>query len=488
MGLNSRPSWKRLVEPCRLIPGAGLLRNSITESLTMSLSRRNFLHSLIATPLVSWQSPLTANWPFFRGPLGTGVVEGASLPGTWNAGDPTDPISRVQWRTGVPGLGHGSPILWADRIFVPTAIAKDGPAPLKLTPGGAPTAAEDNGEQRWVVLCYDRVSGREIWRRTAHSGKPRATRHVKATHANSTLATDGKHLVAFFGSEGVHCFDLDGRLLWKRDLGVVDVSKYGIGWGFASSPAILGDNLVLICDDPNHPFLVSLRLSDGEEIWRADRSGVSERSWGTPLIVGPKDDTQIVVNGWPWIVSYNLKDGAERWRLEGGGDNPAPTPFLANGWIYITNSHGGASPIYVVRPDARGLISPEPGPGNPAMVWSHPKGGSYMSTPVVYGDYLYFGNTNGVMRCFHAKTGEKIYEERLDPDAAIYASLVAGDGKIFCPSENGSVYVLQAGPEFNVVARNRMGEACYATPIIADGILYFRTTRSLIAVGQPKRV
>ena len=450
----------------------------------MTLSRRSFLHGLAAAPLIPFQqTQLTADWPFFRGLLGTGVVEGARLPTSWKVGEAIGPTSQVRWRAGVPGLGHGSPIMWGDRIFVPTAIAKDGPAPLRLAPGGAPTAADDNGEQRWVVLCYDRNSGREVWRRTAHSGKPRAERHEKATHANSTLATDGKHLVAFFGSEGVHCFDLEGRLLWKRDFGVVDVSKYGIGWGFASSPVIFGDKLVLVCDDPNHPFLACLQVSDGEEIWRVDRSGVSERSWGTPLIFGTGNNTQIVVNGWPWIASYNLSDGAERWRLAGGGDNPAPSPFLANGWIYITNAHGGASPIYVVRPDAKGQISPESGAGNAAMVWSHPQGGSYMSTPVVYGDYIYFGNTNGVMRCFHAKTGEKIYEERLDPDAAIYASLVAGDGKVYCPSENGSVYVLEAGPKLKVLARNRMGEACYATPIISDGTLYFRTTRNLLAVG-----
>ena len=204
----------------------------------------------------------------------------------------------------------------------------------------------------------------------------------------------------------------------------------------------------------------------------------------TPLICAGESRTQVIANGWPWITSYDLETGQEIWRLRGGGDNPIPSPFVANGWIYITSAHGGKAPIFVVRPDARGDISPpDEATPNSAIIWDSWQGGSYISTPVVYGDYIYFGNTNGVVRCFASKTGKKIYEERLSSDASIYASLVAADGKIFCTSEDGDVYVLKAGPDFRIVSRNRMGAPCYATPAISDGILYFRTTESLIAVG-----
>ena len=193
----------------------------------------------------------------------------------------------------------------------------------------------------------------------------------------------------------------------------------------------------------------------------------------------------MVANGWPWVVSYDLETGKPLWRLNSGGDNPIPTPFAAGGWIFVTNAHGGKAPIYAIRPAARGDISlAEGATANEAIAWSSAQGGSYISTPVVYREYIYLGNTNGVIRCFHAKTGKKIYEERLSPDASIYSSLVAADGKVFCPSEDGTVYVLKAGKDFKLLARNRMGEPCFATPAIWKGALYFRTTDSLVAVGS----
>ena len=424
------------------------------------------------------------NWPAFRGLNAEGVSDGAPLATTWDADPASEKPVGVLWRSPVPGLGHSSPVVWGDRIFICTAVPTGDEAELELEAGGKPTAADDSRQHSWVILCFDKKTGKELWRKTAHEGVPRATRHVKATQANTTLAVDGKNLVAFFGSEGLYCYDLDGNLKWKRDLGVINISKYNIGWGYASSPAIHGDRIALACDDPSNPFVVVLRLSDGKELWRAERKEVSERSWGTPLIYEGKKNTQVVVNGWPWTVSYDLETGKELWKIEGGGDNPIPTPFLANGWIYITSAHGGASPIHVVRPEARGDITPgAAGPSDEAFVWSTPKGGSYISTPVVYGDYIYLGASN-LIKCFNATTGEKIYSERLPARASIIASLVAGDGKIYCASERGNVHVLKAGPEFEVIASNPMGEPCLATPAISDGVLYFRTTKSLVAIGK----
>ncbi len=356
---------------------------------------------------------------------------------------------------------------------------------------GEPTAADDNAEQRWVILCYDKKTGKRLWQQIAHQGVPRATRHVKATHANTSLATDGRHLAAFFGSEGLYCYDLDGRLLWSKDLGVINVSKYGIGWGFGSSPSIHENRIVVLCDDPERPFIAAFQLSDGQEIWRVSRKEICERSWGTPYIHSDGGRTQVVTNGWPWIVSYDLADGKELWRLRGGGDNPIPTPFAAHGWIFVTNAHGGKAPIFAIRPEASGDISDRDEPGktgslvkNDAMVWSTPQGGCYISTPVVYGDYIYLGNTNGVLRCFESQTGRKIYEERLGPDASIYSSLVAADGKIYCGSEDGLVYVVKAGPQVEILARNGLGDPCFATPALSRGVLYFRTSAELLAIGS----
>jgi len=427
-------------------------------------------------------SGASLDWPRFRGPGGKGVAPGFSLRSKWNVGEKAD---GILWSVPVPGLAHSSPVIKGDRLYLATAISTAGDAPLMVTRGGRPNAADDNGEQKWTILCYDRRTGEELWRKTARQGRPRATRHVKATHANTSVTIDGENLVAFFGSEGLYCYDLDGNLKWSRDLGVINISKYGIGWGYASSPAIHDDRIVIVCDDPEKPFVAALKLSNGEEIWRTDRKDICERSWGTPFIHASESRTQAVVNGWPWIVSYDGEDGSELWRIKGGGDNPVPTPFEANGWIYITNAHGAESPIFAVRPDATGDVSPPTESGsNKSVVWSVRRGGSYMSTPVVYGDYLYLGNTNGVLRCFNAKTGEKIYEKRLGSGASIYASLVAADGKIFCASENGSVYVVKSGPRFELLEKNQMQDPLYATPAISGGVLYLRTTKHLIAVDD----
>jgi len=425
----------------------------------------------------------TQHWSGFRGNGATGVADGYPLPTAWNADPDAEQPSGVLWRTPVAGLGHSSPVIWADKLFLCTAVPEGAESTLQLDIGGKPVAADDRRKHRWVVLCYDKATGKELWRKTAHEGIPRATRHVKATQANTTLAVDGTNVVAFLGSEGLHCFDLDGTLKWRVDLGVIDISKYGIGWGYASSPAIHGDHIALACDDPSKPFAVVVRLSDGKELWRVDRDKISERSWGTPLIHKGPTSTHVVINGWPWTVSYDLHTGKELWKIKGGGDNPIPTPFVANDWIYITSAHGGQSPIHAVLPSARGDITPGSDENKKHFAWSLQKGGSYISTPVVYGDNIYLGSGN-IIRSFNATTGEKVYAERFPSRAQVIASLVAGDGKIYCPSEKGTVYVLKAGAEFEVLSSNPMGEPCLATPAISEGVLYFRTTRSLVAIGE----
>lgn len=444
-------------------------------------TRRRFLAGLGACLL---PAPARGqNWPSFRGGVANAVSEGFPLPASWNADPSSGTMDGVRWKTALPGLGHSSPIVWGSRIYLATAEASGGGQTVKLGTTGEPTAADDGRPHRWLVLCFDRETGREVWRRTPWEGEPRTTRHVKATQVNTTLVTNGTALVAFFGSEGLHCFDLSGRLLWSKDLGPVNVEKYGIGWGYGSSPALHGETIVLLCDAPEDPYLAAFRLADGKPLWRISRKGLCERSWGTPLVHSSADRVQVVANGWPWIVSYDLGTGKELWRLRGGGDNPIPTPFVAEGLIYVTNSHGGKSPIFAVRPDAAGDISPEAGKDGRSVAWSTEQGGSYISTPVVYRDHIYLGNTNGVLRCFGSRTGEKIYEERLGPGASIYASLVAGDGKVYCPSEDGTVYVVRAGAEFKVLAVNQLGEPCFATPAICGGLLYFRTTGNLLAIG-----
>ncbi|MEM9586054.1 MAG: PQQ-binding-like beta-propeller repeat protein [Planctomycetota bacterium] len=426
--------------------------------------------------------PLIAgnNWPGFRGIAGVGVVQDAQLPHRWDATDPNDPA--VRWRVHVPGLGHGSPVVFGNKIFLTTAIASDGRASLKLGRGGI-KAAEGDGEQTWAVLCYDKTSGALLWQKDVKTGEPRATRHAKATHANTSVAVDEDRVVAFFGSEGLYCLDHDGELLWEKDLGIIDVSKYDIGWGYASSPVIHDDVIVLVCDDPNDPYLVTLDLETGNEVWRKPRQGDCERSWSTALVHATNESAQVVVNGWPWIVSYDLASGEEIWRIEGGGDNPTPTPFAIDHRIYVTNSHGGESPIIVVDENAKGNLTEDADAAAKSLIWRTDRGGSYMSTPIVVHDRLYLGNTNGVIRCFDALSGDRVFEERLGRDASIYSSLVAAGNQIYCPSEDGTVYVLRASDRLNVLSKNPMGEPCLASPAISGNVLLIRTTKSLVAIA-----
>ena len=454
------------------------------------LTRRSFLAtSLSAFPAITLASGTLdskgeQNWPGFRGPGAQGVAEGYPMRADWNADAAAGKVSGVLWRVDVPGLGHSSPIVWGDNLFVATAVRLSGKAPLRIGYYGDVKAAPDNDEQKWMILCLDKKSGKRRWERVVRTSKPATERHEKSTHANTTLVTDGRRLVAFFGSEGLYCFDLKGKLLWSKDLGVINNSWRGIGWGYSSSPALYRDRIALLCDDPKNPFVAAFSLSDGKELWRASRKGDCEGSWGTPLIHNDGARTQVITNGWPFIVSYDLETGKELWRLRGGGDIPIPTPFVADGLIVISNAHGGKAPLFAVRPSAVGDISLKDGSAsNDSVVWSVPNGGSYISTPVVYRGHIYLANYNGLVRCFDFKTGQKVYEERLGTDATCSSSLVAADGKIYCPVEQGSVHVIKAGPKLEKLAKNELGAPCLATPAISQGVIYFRTSESLIAVG-----
>jgi outer membrane protein assembly factor BamB len=336
--------------------------------------------------------------------------------------------------------------VWGDRVFLTSAISSAGAATLKLSihDNGAP--ADDNGEQAWVVYCLDKHSGKILWQRTAFKGLPKTRRHTKATHANSTVVTDGRHLIVFFGSEGVYCYDLDGKLEWKKDLGAFDAGPagYDLQWGTASSPVLFEDRVVLQCDQKRGSFLVVLSAKSGVELWRISRDGTSSQSWATPSVVRTGGRTQVVCNGWPYMASYDWNNGKELWRLKNGGDLPVSTPIFANGLIYVMSSHGGPTPLFAVRPDATGDITPlGSSTTSSGVAWFEPHNLSSMVTPVAFGDLLYSLGDNGVFKVFRARTGELVYAQRLGSGMTGFsASPVAVDSRILFASEDGEVYVV----------------------------------------------
>ncbi len=286
--------------------------------------------------------------------------------------------------------------------------------------------------------------------------------------------------MAFFGSEGLYCYDMDGELLWKKDLGLLDSGFFRVPsaqWGFASSPVIHDGMVFVQCDVLNDSFVAAFDIKSGREIWRQKREDVP--TWSTPTVSVAEDRHQLILNGWKQIAGYDLRTGKSLWWMEGGGDIPVPTPVVAHGLIFITNAHGPQSPIYAIRLDAEGDL----GAGKDAISWSITRGGAYMQTPLVYGNYLYNCRDNGVLSCYEAASGNKMYQQRLGGGASGFsASPVAADGKIYFTSETGDVFVIEAGAEFKLLATNSLDEVTMATPAISEGTLYFRTRSQVVAV------
>ena len=422
------------------------------------------------------------DWPQFRGIGATGVSEGRPMPAVWNVAAGTN----VLWKTVVPGLGLSSPVVWGDMLCVTSAIS--GKADAKLRPGlyGDIESVPDDTSHEWHVYCLDKKSGKIAWQQTANTGVPKIKRHMKSTHANSTLATDGQHLVAFFGSEGLYVYDLKGKLLWKKDLGVLDAGFYMVPeaqWETGSSPVIHDGIVIVQADVQKGSFLAAFDVRDGKELWRSARSDVP--TWGTPTIHQVNGQSQVIVNGMRHAGAYDLKTGKEIWKLTGGGDIPVPTPVVSDGLVYLTNAHGPMSPVYAIRETASGDVSLSSGASsNAGVAWSYPRDGGYMCTPLVYRGLVYIVKFNGVLNVYDAKTGEKKFQERFaGGTSAFTASPVASDGKVYFANEDGQVFVLKASPTYELLSTNDMGSSVLATPAISEGRLLFRTQKELISIG-----
>lgn len=439
--------------------------------------------AVLSLLLVSLQDP---NWPSFRGPRACGVAEGFATPVEWDV-----PAGKnVLWRTPIPGLAHSSPVVWGERVFVTSAMRVKGESELSSlygSPGyGAGESVPDEGEHAFEVFCLNKKTGELLWKRTAHTGVPEIKRHPKSTHANSTPACDAGHVLAFFGSEGLFCYDHQGKLIWSRDFGVLDASApraADLQWGFASSPVIHGDRVIVQCDVQEASFLAALSLADGKELWRTPRDETP--TWCTPTVLdaGPDGKGQVLVNGYKHIGAYDLGSGAEIWKLVGGGDVPVPTPVVAHELVFLTSAHGQFRPLRAVPVAAKGTLAAE------NLAWNQPSGGIYMQTPLVYGEELYACSDGGILACHDALTGDVVYRERLgDGTSGFSSSAVAADGRIYFTSEGGQVYVVTAGPDFEVVAVNELGETCLATPALSEGVLFFRTRGHLVAVGNGPQV
>lgn len=424
------------------------------------------------------------DWPSFRGPVASGVADGFPAPERWDA----TKGEGILWKTPVPGIAVSSPIVWGDRLFVTTAVSSDPKASFRHGLYGDVEPSSDVAVHTWRVLALDKKTGKVLWDKVAHEGTPKTKRHPKSSQASATPATDGRIVVAHFGSEGLYAYDArDGKLLWKRDLGLLNAGWFydpDYEWGVASSPILWQDLVIVQCDIQQGSFVAAFRKTDGAPVWRTERDEIP--SWPTPTVAEIGGRAELVTQATKFIRGYDPRTGAELWRLGPNSEVTTPTPIVAHGLVYVTNGYRGIQPIYAIRLGGSGdLTLPEGKESSDFVAWSKKRGGPYTPTPVVYGDHLYSVTNQGVLTCWDAKTGTQVYQKRIgDQGGAYSASPVAADGKLYLAMEDGEVNVVKAGPEYQLLAKNPIGEVLMATPALSEGVLYVRGMQHVFAIGM----
>jgi outer membrane protein assembly factor BamB len=430
------------------------------------------------------------NWPSFRGNGARGIGDGMKPPTKWSV----EENENVLWKTPVEGLGLSCPTIWGNRIYLTTAVAEGDEGGLKIGLYGDVDSVEEDKVYAFKVLCYSKKNGKLIWEKTANEAKPAVKRHAKSSHANPTVATDGEHVVAFFGTEGLYCYSKKGELLWKFDPGFLDSGWFydpGYQWGFASSPIIHEDKVIIQCDIQGQSFVAAFNIKNGTEIWRTERDEIP--TWSTPTVHKFDDVTMLITNGTKAARGYDVQDGSLLWTLKGHSEIVVPTPNVSLGKIFVASGYSPIQPIYAIDPAARGDISLEENTDtNDSISWSVKRGGPYMPSPIIYGDYLYCCANSGILSCHVAETGEEVYKKRMRAKGgglSFTASPIAADGYLFLTAEDGRVLIVKAGPDYELVETNKLGESILSTPSISQRAIYFRTQDSLIAVGtaQPKK-
>ena len=436
-----------------------------------------FVVALIALTYLTAATTAASDWPQWRGPAGQGISLEKNLPSDWSV------TRNIKWKTAIEGRGHSSPIVWGKKIFLTTAL--DGEVIAGRTPGVThrlsdgtdfvhPDAVGANLKHTFKVVCIDRETGKILWERVAYEGPVADSRHKKASFASSTPATDGKYVFAFFGTEGLYAYDYKGKLIWKQNLGKLGTASVGYG----VSP-ILFENLVIMqCDESGmNSFIAAFDKKTGKEVWRVPRK--VDVTWSTPVLVKTSKRMELVASAAEAIIAYDPLTGKELWRHKGLESNAVPTPVVSDDLVVLTS--GSPTKIALaIKAGGNGDVT-----GTSQLVWSYNKGTAYVPSPILYGEYIYLMTDRGLLTCLDAKTGKVEYEGARVPKPTMFlASPVAFEGKLFLTSEEGDTYVIKAGPKYEVLRTNSLGEAVYASPAIADGKVFIRGEKNLFAIGN----
>jgi outer membrane protein assembly factor BamB len=433
-----------------------------------------------------------SNWPYWRGPAVDGMASG-DAPLHWSD------TQNIKWQIDVPGSGSSSPVIWGDQIFVSTAIktgstakaepqqeAPAAPAPkFGMGRGGMSFGGPTPVEHDFVLLSYDRKSGKELWRRTAITATPHETHHgTYGSFASNSPVTDGKYVYAFFGSRGIYCYDLQGKPVWQKDLNVKMRMRMQFGEGMA--PVLSGDRLILVFDQdgdqtatpPTSSFMVVLDKNTGKEIWRADRD--EKTNWAAPLVVDYKGKLQIIVAATKKVRSYDFETGKEIWQCGGLGDNPIPHPVRQGDLVFLMTGYQRPN-LMAIRLGREGDLT-----GTDAVVWSQNKGASYTPSPVIFDNKIYFLTDDAKLSCLNAVTGEPYYHMTRLPDAGSFKSSPVGvNGKLYMADESGNIFVVKMGEKFEVLATNTLKDQMFiATPAIVGGEIFLRSKSRLYCIHE----
>jgi putative pyrroloquinoline-quinone binding quinoprotein/putative pyrroloquinoline-quinone-binding quinoprotein len=421
------------------------------------------------------------NWPSFRGANAAGVADGKSTAVKWNAATG----ENVAWKAPVAGVAVSSPIVWGDRVFVSTAISSDPNQSIRTGLYGDVEPVNDTSKHSWHLIALDKKSGAVVWDKVAYEGVPKTKRHPKSSQASATPVTDGTHVIVSFGSQGLYAYDFNGKLLWQKDLGLLNAGWFfdpDYEWGIGSSPIIYKNMVIVQCDIQRGSFLAAFETATGKQVWRTERDEIP--SWSTPTIFEANGKAELVTQATTFTRGYDPMTGKELWKYSGNSEIAIPTPIVGPGVVVVTNGYRGVQPIFAIKPGATGDITLKNNETKSDVIsWSTNRGGPYIPTPVIYGDQLYVLLNNGVLASYKVSTGEQVYQKRLGGTGGSFsASPVAADGKIYCSSEDGDVYVVKAGPAYEELAKNSIGEVLMATPAISDGLIIFRGQKNIVAI------
>jgi outer membrane protein assembly factor BamB len=438
-------------------------------------------------------APAEQNWAQWRGPLANGLGPAANPPITWSE------TKNIKWKVEIPGRGSATPIVWENQIFIQTAVATGkkpetpaaksdsttsaapagvGNQPPGGRPGGGrgPASAAPTEIYQFTLLCLDRQTGKTLWQKIAREEVPHEGHHQDHGFSSFSPVTDGDHVFAYFGSRGLYCYDMKGELRWSKNFGKM---KTKLGFGEASSPALVGKTLVVNWDHDGESFVVALDKETGKEVWRQSRD--EETSWSTPFIVQLENKTEVVTSATRKVRSYDLASGKLLWECAGLGVNAIPTPVSGHGMVYAMSGYTRPA-LLAIRLGRTGDLT-----GTDAIAWNLSRSTPYVSSPLLYGDLLYmFSNRNGILSCFDAKSGRPHYQEqRIEAlSTGVYASIVGAAGRVYLVGRNGATVVIKQSEKLEELATNKLDEGIDASPALAGQELFLRGSKHLYCIAE----